>query len=209
MSEADRSENMLATLMTQIAGQRSQVRQHADRLDNIEAGLTPIIQEWAGVIVGLQKLIDDAAEVADRNKIVDWLRIDDADQAANLIAGLTPWVAHVVVPYGAPFTRCWLWHPPVVQHLVNLQAMHREALKAKTQALMNSYLVTYQPAAFAAMEKLVGGCTLHEHKEADRMWSYDLSQDQEYARWWSRNWRNWPDLTVREPIGLAPVEDQE
>ncbi len=130
------------------------------------------VESVAGLAVKVSQQVAAAqAAEADAGPIT-WLALADDttdDQAEQLLADLTGWMAVVYLRYGdaaRSLPDCWLWHPDVIEELLCLSQARNAAYYGEDAAIRaaGDWQDRQRPGVVTRIKALAGSCSIENHQ---------------------------------------------
>lgn len=98
------------------------------RVGDLVRKVTGLADDVAGVARSVAKVTGGAGGADDDEVLPAWLLVEDPAEATDRIGDLIGWLDAVYLRYqDAELPSCWLWHPDVVEELLVLREVWREA----------------------------------------------------------------------------------
>lgn len=141
-----------------------------ERVDAIYEGLGAVSHRVGEVETMLTGLAQSVAElVPSGGRVQSWILADEPDTTRVLLAELVGWLEQVYVRYtDTRLPSCWMWHPAVVEELLMLRHLHKDAYAGRSWAKVGDWHDRWLPGVRDRIDKAVGHCELALHATGER-----------------------------------------
>lgn len=140
------------------------------RVNDIYEGMGAFSHRVGELETMLTSLAQSVAElVPSGGRVQSWILADNPDAARVLLGELVGWLDQVYLRY--PDTRlpsCWMWHPAVVEELLMLWHLHKDAYAGRNWVKVGDWHDRWLPGVRGRIDKAFGHCELGLHASGER-----------------------------------------
>lgn len=121
-------------------------------------------------VLALDEMVGDLHErvaqlVTENSPVRSWILATDHEAARADLRDLAEWLPQVYLTYHQTrLPSCWAWHPAVVEELLMLRNLHKDAYQGKNWAKVGDWHDKWLPGVRARIQQQVGTCYLKQHE---------------------------------------------